>query len=561
MPKGRKTLSEFLLENRVVSSSQMQTARLEADKTGEALGMALSRLGMVTENVILKYYIDYCKIPQVEIKEIDPRLINIIPEKTARRYHLIPVKQENSKLTLAMSDPLNIMVLDEIKFRTGLEIEINVASDSEISKAINQFYQAGGVGAVGDIVKTIDVGSLAVGEEEVELKKLRSLAEEAPIIKLVDTFIKQAYHDRASDLHIEPDENILRVRHRIDGTLYDVATLPKYLQAAVISRAKIMADLNIADKRAPQDGRFQINIEGNPIDVRVSSFPTIYGENMVMRLLDVHSILIGLEEIGFTQADLERFKSLIQSPYGIILVTGPTVRGKTTTLYSALNMLNSPKKNIMTVEDPVEYHLFGIRQAQVNPKGGLTFATGLRSILRQDPDIIMVGEVRDLETAEIAVHAALTGHLVLSTLHTNDASSALTRLVDMGVEPFLISSSVIGIIAQRLVRVICPQCKEAVKPSANIMKDFPSIKEGAKLYHGKGCNACKGIGFKGRTGIYEMLVMNEKIKELVVSKASASDVKKAAEAGGMKNIRNNGLEKALAGITTIEEIMQATMIE
>lgn len=561
MPKTRKMLSEFLIENRIVSPSQMQTARLEADKTGESLAQVVSRLGMVPENVILEYYADYCKIPKALMSNIDQRLINVIPEKTARRYHLMPVKQENSKLTVAMSDPLNIMVLDEIKFRTGLEIEVNVAADSEINKAINQFYHAAGIGEVGDIVKGIDVKSLAGTDEEAELKKLRSLAEEAPIIKLVDTFIKQAYRDRASDLHIEPDENILRVRHRIDGVLYDVATLPKYLQAAVISRAKIMADLNIADKRTPQDGRFQIDIEGNPIDVRVSSFPTIHGENMVMRLLDVHSILIGLEEIGFSKNDLERFKSLIQSPYGIILVTGPTGSGKTTTLYSALNMLNSPKKNIMTVEDPVEYHLFGIRQAQVSPKGGLTFSSGLRSILRQDPDIIMVGEIRDLETAEIAVHAALTGHLVLSTLHTNDSASALTRLTDMGVEPFLISSSVIGIIAQRLVRVICPYCKETVKASPEIMKAFPSLKEGAKLYRGKGCNACKGIGFKGRSGIYEMLVMNEKIKELIVNKASASVIKKAAEEAGMKNMRQNGLEKALAGVTTIEEILQVTMVE
>ena len=370
MAKIRKTLSEFLTENKVISPTQIQTAHLESDKTGEALSHVLVRLGMVPEDKILEYYTEHCHIPKADLAKIDPETIKLVPEKTARRYHLIPVEQKEKKLVIAMSDPLNIIVLDEIRFRVNMEIEVAVAPDSEINRLINQYYyvSGGGGGAgVSEIIKKIDMKSVAVSEDESELRKLRSLAEEAPIIKLVDTFITQAYHDRASDLHIEPDENILRVRHRIDGILYDVATMPKYLQAAIISRTKIMSDLNIAVKRAPQDGRFQIDIEGNPIDVRVSTFPTIYGENVVMRLLDVHSILIGLEEIGFSKYDLERFKKLITCPYGIILVTGPTGSGKTTTLYSALNMLNSPKKNIMTVEDPVEYHLFGIRQAQVNP--------------------------------------------------------------------------------------------------------------------------------------------------------------------------------------------------
>jgi len=564
MAKIKKTLGEFLTEKNIVTLTQIQTAHLESEKTGESLSHVLVRLGMVPEDKVLEYYTEYCKIPRIDLKKIDSQIISLVPEKTARRYHLLPVEKTDNKLVIAMSDPLNIIVLDEIKFRTGMDIEVGVAPDSEINRYINQFYYvsaAPGAG-VSEIVKKIDMKAVATaGEDESELKKLRSLAEEAPIIKLVDTFIAQAYHDRASDIHIEPDENLLRVRHRIDGVLYDVATLPKHLQPAVISRAKIMSDLNIAVKRAPQDGRFQIDIEGSPIDVRVSTFPTIHGENVVMRLLDVHSILIGLEELGFSPEDLERFKRLITNPYGIILVTGPTGSGKTTTLYSALNMLNSPKKNIMTVEDPVEYHLFGIRQAQVNPKAGLTFASGLRSILRQDPDIIMVGEIRDLETAEIAVHSALTGHLVLSTLHTNDASSALTRLLDMGVEPFLIASSVIGIVAQRLVRVIDPNCKETYKPSPHLIKEFPSLKPNTNFYYGKGCNACKGIGFKGRKGIFELLVMNEEIKELVTAKASASAVKRAAEKQGMKTMRDNGLDKALAGVTTLEEILQVTMVE
>ena len=559
MPKIRKTLGEFLLENKIISGAQLQTAHLESDKTGEVLSHVLVRLGLVPEDKILDYYKEQCNIPRADLKTIDPQAVPLISEKTARKYHLIPVTKKENKLILAMADPLNVIILDEIKLRTGMNLEVNVAPDSEISQAINQFYKLSK--SFTEVLQTIDLKSVKVAEEEIELKKLQSLAEEAPIIKLVDTFITQAYHDRASDLHIEPDENILRVRHRVDGILYDVATLPKYLQPAIISRTKIMSDLNIAVKRAPQDGRFQIDIEGSPIDVRVSTFPTIYGENVVMRLLDVRSVLIGLEELGFSENDLERFKARLRSPYGIILVTGPTGSGKTTTLYSALNLLNSPKKNIMTVEDPVEYHLFGIRQAQVNPKAGLTFTSGLRSILRQDPDIIMVGEIRDLETAEIAVHAALTGHLVLSTLHTNDAASALTRLIDMGVEPFLISSSIIGIVAQRLVRQICPSCKTPYKPNPQMLKELSLAKSGATFHTGKGCNVCKGIGFKGRIGIFELLIMDEHIKEMVTTKTSSSAIKKAAEAAGMKSLRENGIEKASKGITSLDEVLQATMIE
>jgi type IV pilus assembly protein PilB len=559
MEKDRKTLSEFLTDEKVISAAQLQTARMEAEKTGEALSHVLMRLGMAPEQKVQQYYTEYCGIPLADLKKIDPQAITLIPEMSARRYHLIPLHQREKKLQIAMSDPLNIIVADEIKFRTGLEIEIAVARDSDIITAINQHY--GGSGTVNEILKDIDPKSLHIGEEEADLSKLQSLAEEAPIIKLVNTLISQAFRDRASDIHVEPDENILRVRHRIDGILYDVATLPKYLQPAVTSRIKIMAEMNIAVKRAPQDGRFQINIEGAPIDTRVSTFPTIYGENVVMRLLDARSILMSLEDLGFPAMVLKQFKELIKLPYGIILVTGPTGSGKTTTLYAALNTLNSPKKNIMTVEDPVEYHLFGIRQAQINVKAGLTFASGLKSILRQDPDIIMVGEIRDLETAEIAVHAALTGHLVLSTLHTNDAPSALTRLIDMGVEPFLISSSVIGVLAQRLVRTICKNCKEPYTPFPETLTelgaDLPD--KNVTFYAGKGCDVCKGIGFKERSGIFELLVMNDAIKEMVIAKSSVSLIRKKAAEAGMTTLRRSGIEKVLKGVTTIDEVMQVTV--
>jgi type IV pilus assembly protein PilB len=561
MQQTRRTVGEYLVDNRLLSVAQLQTGRLESEKTGESLSHVLIRLGLVPEDRILEYYTDHCLVPTGEIKKLDPQVIPLIPEATAKKYHLVPLARKDKKLILAMSDPLNIIVLDEIKFRTGLEVEVRVARESEIAQAITQYY--GVQGSVGEIIKNIDLRSVAVNDEELELSKLQSLAGEAPIIKLLNTFIIQAYHDRASDLHIEPDENVLRVRNRIDGVLYDVASLPKHLQPAVISRAKIMAEMNIAVKRAPQDGRFQIDIEGNPIDVRVSSFPTIYGENIVMRLLDTRSILLGLDEVGFTADDLARFSALLKYPNGIILVTGPTGCGKTTTLYSALNTLNSPKKNIMTVEDPVEYHLFGIRQAQINVKAGLTFASGLRSILRQDPDIIMVGEIRDVETAEIAVQAALTGHLVLSTLHTNDAPSALTRLIDMGVEPFLIASSVIGIAAQRLVRTICKECKESFHPSPQVLSElYPGRhSQDISFYAGKGCKACKETGYRGRTAIIELLVMNEQIKELVIGKASASAILKAAGAAGWRSMREAGLTKAQTGITTIDEVLQATRNE
>jgi len=450
-------------------------------------------------------------------------------------------------------------VIDEIRFRTGLEIKVQVAADSEILKTISQHYHM--EDSMMEILKTIDLKSVTVGDEA-ELTKLKNIAEEAPVIKLVNFLLTQAQHNRASDIHIEPDENIMRVRNRIDGVLYDVASLPKYLQAAVISRCKIMSDMNIAVKRAPQDGRFKIDIEGNPLDVRVSTFPTLYGENVVMRLLDARSVMIGLEELGFAPKDLERFTQLLANPFGIILVTGPTGSGKTTTLYSALNLLNSPKKNILTVEDPVEYRIFGVRQSQVNPKAGMTFATGLRSILRQDPDIIMVGEIRDLETVEIAIHAALTGHLVLSTIHTNDAPSTLTRMIDMGVKPFMIASSTIGILAQRLVRVICPECKEPFRPSEQMLAGLgmPLPKKDVTFYIGKGCKACKEIGYRGRTGIYELLAMSDQIRELLSTKASLDVIRKAAREEGMRTMRENGLEKVLQGITSLEEVIQATKV-
>ncbi|MCX5713046.1 MAG: GspE/PulE family protein, partial [Candidatus Omnitrophica bacterium] len=382
-------------------------------------------------------------------------------------------------------------------------------------------------------------------------------AEEAPVIKLVNLIIMQAVKDKASDIHVEPGEEKVLIRFRIDGILHEIQQIPKHLQSALASRVKVMAKMDISEIRNPQDGRIQLKMESKSLDLRVSTFPTMHGENIVMRILDKSSVILGLKELGFAKNDLAEFDKIVRHPNGIVLVTGPTGSGKTTTLYAALSAINSIEKNIITIEDPVEYEIPLIRQTQVNPRAGLTFANGLRSILRQDPDIIMVGEIRDKETADIAIQASLTGHLVLSTLHTNDAASSLTRLIDMGIEPFLIASSVIGILAQRLVRVICPKCKEKYMPSDEIIKDL-GLDQKIELFRGKGCMHCRNTGFTGRIGIFELLTVTEEIKNMVTSKRSANEIKKKALEQGMRVLRDDGMEKVKSGITTAEEVLRVT---
>jgi len=563
--KKRKSLGESLVEQKTITEDQLVTAIKDSEKSSEPLRKVLVKLGMVSEEDICNFFEEQLGIPRIDLRNylIDPKILAMIPETLARKYLLIPLFRTGDTLTIATADPLNVVALDEVRIKTKSNIEPAVATETEIRNAISQYYGTGG--SIEDVIKSIDVKAMTMEEEkeEIEPDKLRNMAEEAPIIKLVNLVIMQAIRDKASDIHVEPEEESLKVRFRIDGILHDVSLIPKHLQAAVLSRIKIMSDLNIATKRIPQDGRFRIKSEGGQIDMRVSSLPTIYGENIVMRLLDTSSILIGLEQLGFDEKNLEHFKELIVKPHGIILVTGPTGSGKTTSLYSALNTINTPDKNIITVEDPVEYQLKGVRQSQINPKAGLTFANGLRSILRQDPDVIMVGEIRDLETAEIAIQAALTGHLVFSTLHTNDAPSSLTRLTDMGVEPFLISSSVIGIIAQRLVRTICSSCKESYVPSNEVLKDLTVAlpDTNLKFYRGRGCKACKTTGYKGRMGIFEMLVLNDKIRDMILAKTSSTQIKHAAQEAGMRTLREDGVAKVLAGITTIDEVVRVTQTD
>lgn len=561
----RKSLGESLVEQKLISEDDLKKALSESQKTGEILRRSLVKLGMVSEEDIIAFYEEQLGIPHVDLGNylIDAKTILFLPEALAKRYQAVPLFKSGDTLTVAMADPLNVIALDELHLKTNFNIEPVVANEVDVKKAINQYYGVGG--SIEEIIKSIDMGAVAISEkeEEVSLEQLHTIAEEAPIIKLVNLIIMQALGDGASDIHVEPEHDALRVRIRVDGIMRDVTPIPRHLQAAVLSRLKIMSDMNIAVKRMPQDGRFQINIEGKQIDVRASAFPTVFGENLVMRLLDTSSILLTLEQLGFSPENFKMFKSLIEKPHGIILVTGPTGSGKTTTLYSALNAINTPDKNILTLEDPVEYQLKGIRQSQINPKAGMTFASGLRSILRQDPDVILVGEIRDKETAEIAIQSALTGHLVFSTLHTNDAPGALTRLTEMGIEPFLTSSSILGVLAQRLVRTICNNCKTEYKPTPKLLAEL-GIKEGReeiKFFKGKGCNVCKNSGYRGRIAIFELMSLDDKIKDLILARSSSQAIKRAAQDNGMRTLREDGLRKVMQGITTIDEVLRVTMLD
>jgi len=492
---------------------------------------------------------------------LEPSLIAKIPIAMAKKYKFVPLQMEGDTLIMATAHPLDLQTLDELRFVLKMNIRLVIAPEREVLRAINLIYDQ-------ETNSPEQVLQNMAGEEEdkvlSELEEVEDLlddASEAPIIKLVNLFLSQAIRARASDIHIEPYLKELKVRYRIDGVLYNMHTLPRRFQPAITSRIKIMAKLDIAEKRLPQDGRIMIKIADKDVDIRVSIIPTTFGERIVLRLLEKSSIFYSMEQIGLSSDKMEVMNRIIRGGNGIILVTGPTGSGKTTTLYAALDKLNSPDKNIITIEDPVEYQLPGIGQIQVSPKIGLTFANGLRSIVRQDPDVVLVGEIRDLETAEIAIHSALTGHLVFSTLHTNDAPGAITRLVDMGIEAFLVASSVIAIIAQRLVRVICSQCKEAYVPEALLLKDIgldPSKNTTQTFYRGRGCSACLNTGYRGRTGIYEILSMDDSIRSLIIKSSHSGAIKAVAVKRGMTTLWQDGLRKVLEGATTIEEVLRVT---
>jgi type IV pilus assembly protein PilB len=550
MPEEKK-LGELLVEQGYITPHQLEEALEEQKVTGDNLGEILVRNGWISREELNHVIATKIGISTFSLANyiIPGEVIKLIPQDVALKYKVIPVFKVGNTLTVAMADPTNIFIIDELTRITGCSIEPVLADEMEIRKAQDQYY---GGGTIYEIISSID---------KEKLKDSVKLEEEAPIVKLVNILIADAVKRNASDIHIGPEERLVEIRYRIDGILHRYTSLPKYLQSAVISRIKIMAGLDIAERRLPQDGRILMKIGNREIDFRVSTCPTIHGENVVLRILDKSSMVLGLENLGFPPKELAIFEELISQPYGIILVTGPTGSGKTTTLYSALQKINREDINIMTVEDPVEYQFPHIHQVQINPKAGLTFANTLRSFLRQDPDVIMVGEIRDLETAEIAVQAALTGHLVLSTLHTNDAPTAFTRLIDMGVEPFLVSSSLLGVLAQRLVRKVCTRCKEEYIPSLELLKALGiegKVSSSIKFVRGKGCKICNNSGYRGRTAIFELLKSTSEIQRLVLKKASADEIREVARSQGMKTLREAAIDKLLQGVTTAEEVIRVT---
>ncbi len=558
----KKQMGDVLIEAGFITRKQLSKA-LETQKgTDKRLGEVLQEMGLISEEDLAEALEYQLGIPRINLKKfvIDSEVIQLISQSLAKRHHAIPIKQEGNQLTVAMSDPLDVMAIDDIRIKTGQEVVPVIATKSEIKQAIDQYF------GENEVVKEMNSNSNFTSEQgqKAEVDRLREMVDEAPIVKLVNNIITEGVELRASDIHIEPEEEEVRVRYRVDGILHNEMNIPKHTHSALVSRIKIMADLDIAERRLPQDGRVQMTVKDKQIDLRVSTLPTVRGEKVVLRILDKSSLMLDLKKLGFLSEHLASFKKMIEEPHGMILMTGPTGSGKTTTLYSALKALDTAETNIVTVEDPVEYKLAGINQVQVNPKAGLTFANGLRSILRQDPDIMMIGEIRDKETAEIAIHAALTGHLVLTTLHTNQAAGALTRLIDMGVEPFLVASSVIGVVAQRLVRTICQECKMK-RDNAQIknkLKDYLQVNEDdLNIYTGQGCSVCNDTGYRGRTAIHEILEVDKKIKDLVVEEASTSRIDEAARKQEMVSLEKCGMRKVGHGITTLEEAMRVTKVQ
>jgi general secretion pathway protein E len=560
-----KKLGELLREDFAIATEAIDLALADQQDSGRRLGEILLGKKAVKPAVLAAALARQADLPYLEtIPEDsgDNELLQLVPIGFAKEYGIFPLGRNNGQLQLAVADPFDRRPVNDLGTLTGLKLELTVAAPEEILRAINRAYEkrAGGNAELAPDIETAD-GEL---DDNLEPADLLDTSDEAPIIRFVNSLITKAYKERASDIHLEPFEKELLVRFRIDGILYEIMDLMIKTHASIISRIKIMSGLNIAEKRLPQDGRFRVRIAGKDLDVRVSSLPTAFGERIVLRLLDKSSSVLGLEQIGFEPKLQAQVEQMISKSHGIFLVTGPTGSGKTTTLYAGLSKLNTREKNIITVEDPIEYQLAGVGQIQVNPKIDLTFANGLRSILRQDPDIIMVGEIRDGETAGIAVQSALTGHMVFSTLHTNDSAGALTRLVEMGIEPFLAASSIVGILAQRLVRSICPSCKEPEQPSVELLAELglkPAQVEQAVFYRGRGCSACFDIGYRGRSGIYELLTMNDQIRDLLMQNKDAASIKTAAVKAGMRSLRQAGLAKALQGETTLEEVLRVTQEE
>jgi type IV pilus assembly protein PilB len=558
----QEDIGQMLLEAQLIDASSLQKAQLQTKNSGGTLAINLVKTGAISEEAMLEFLSRTYRAPSIDLRnfEPDPQLTRLIPGDVATKFMALPVSRSGRRLVVAMGNPTNIFAIDDIKFITGYEIEARVASEGSLKKAIDRAYDS--AGTMADVMKGMEEDFSVVEEEEQPTdSESLSAADEAPIVKLVNSLIADAVRKGASDIHIEPYEKSMRVRFRIDGVLQEMMAPPFKFKAAILSRLKIMAELDIAERRVPQDGRIKIKVLNRTIDLRVSSLPTIFGEKIVMRILDKSNLNIDLGKLGFEPLSFKEFTAAVANPYGMVLVTGPTGSGKTTTLYSALSRINTPEVNVMTAEDPVEYNLDGINQVLVNDDVGLSFAAALKAFLRQDPNIIMVGEIRDLDTASIAVKAALTGHLVLSTLHTNDAPSAIGRMIDMGIEPFLVASSVNLILAQRLVRRVCSVCKKPLKLNAEVMSELQLTAqqmEGATIFEPAGCVECNNTGYRGRQGVYEVMTMSPKIRDLVLERASAGEIKKAAIEEGMLTLRRDGLEKLKRGITSVEEILKET---
>ena len=559
-------IGQILESQFAVSADQIREALKVQEEKGGRLGEILVRLRAIKEAealeaLSLQFHLSH--LPDLSPSEIDTSFLPKIPIGFAKRYEFIPIREENGRIKTAVANPLHLAALDDVRVLLGRDIQPVLVPAKAILSCINQVYDRASDTAQ-QVIEDLSAESLDLLASELEEPvDLLEATDEAPIIRLINSTLFQAVKDRASDIHIEPFERELEIRYRIDGVMYKILSPPKRFQSSIISRVKIMAGLDIAEKRLPQDGRIGIKIAGRDVDIRVSVIPTAHGERVVLRLLDKSTNLLDLEEIGLTTEARQTILQLIQMSHGIVLVTGPTGSGKTTTLYAGLNRINSPTKNIITIEDPIEYQLKGVGQMQVNPKIHLTFASGLRSILRQDPDVIMVGEIRDVETAEIAIHASLTGHLVFSTLHTNDTAGAITRLLDMGVEPFLVSSSVIAIIAQRLVRRLCLKCRKAYTPSPEELAKlgFKNPDTHLTFYRAQGCGDCMRTGFLGRTGIYEILIINDEIRHMILTKMDSNKIKNRAIQKGMRTLRDDGARKVINGTTSMEEILRVTQEE
>jgi type IV pilus assembly protein PilB len=558
-------LGEILLQANLITRDHLEQALAQQRVEGGRLGTILTKLGLVKEQDVSRCLGEKFGIPYIDLdtQTIKPEVTRLLHTSIIQKHLVVPVAKSGTTLTMAMADPTNVLAVDDIKFMTGLKVELVVATEGAIRRAIERYYDSSE--SLQNVMASLEDASMEVMEDQEDpnpnFSDLKQAVEEAPVVKLVNVILSEAIKKGASDIHAEPYEKVFRVRFRIDGVLYEVMTPPMSLKNAIISRLKIMASLDISERRLPQDGRMKVKYKGREVDFRVSTLPTLFGEKVVMRLLDKSNLKLDLSNLGFAPKALADFEAAIRAPYGMLLVTGPTGSGKTTTLYSALDRLNQPETNIMTAEDPVEFNIRGINQVQIRESIGLDFAAALRSFLRQDPDVIMVGEIRDHETAEIAVKAALTGHLVLSTLHTNDAPSAVTRLLNMGIEPFLVASSVISILAQRLLRRICVHCKTPVTVQPHALVDVGLTPEEAAsitCYKGVGCEACSGTGYKGRIAIYEVMVLSPELRDLILSGASATEIKRGAIQQGMQTLRMSGLQKLQEGITTVEEVLRVT---